>query len=280
MSRWVVLSWIREVVVEHKLSRQAYHLAIMFLDILLSTEPCSQEHFQLMSVTALMVALKTCDVEQLSTAGLVEFVYDEEKTPDQNRKNTEDAQRFLMKYEYKLMKTMKWDVMIPTAIDFLEHAFQFAAFISNPQPLPFPENIPDLRDDPSANTILHQQYDTMLFARAASIVDKAVMDYHSLKFAPSEIAASAFWRIYSETIDAVPSDELLVTATGYTLSSLQECLKFLEPFAECDIYQIFHEPIMIEAVQKWQLNEKDFRLEQDQIPFGMGPVDYGTGFLI
>jgi hypothetical protein len=275
MSRWIVLSWVREVMVEHKLSRQAFHSTVQFLDILLSTESVTQETFQLLSVTALMVALKTCDVEQLSTSFLVEFVYDEENyTLEENMKSLDDAKRFLMKYEYKLMKTMKWDVMIPTVIDFLEHAFQFAA-IATGQAInfPLPENIRDYRDDPSANTILHQKYDTLLFVRAASIADKAVMDYHSLKYAPSEIAAAVFWRVYSEFCET--SDLLLEQATGYKVSALQSCLEFLDPFMECDIYQILQEPLMIEAYQKWQLVDKDFRLEQDQIPFSMRPIDYG-----
>jgi hypothetical protein len=281
MSRWVVLSWIREVIVEHKLSRQAFHLTTQLLDVFLSTENISQDNFQLISVAALMVALKTCDVEQLATNYLVEFVYDDENmTPDQNIKAMDDAKRFLMKFECKLMKTMKWDVMIPTVIDFLEHAFQFATIASgNAISYPFPDIIRDYRDDPSANTIIHQKYDTVFFARAASIADKAVMDYHSMKYSPSEIAASIFWRVYSESSKEPISELLLMQATGYKLSALQSCIGFLNSYVECNVCQILQDPFMIEAYQKWLEADKEFRLEQDQMPFFMKSFEFGNKYL-
>ena len=58
LSRWVVLNWIRDVCVEHRMSRQSFHSAIQLLDIFLSNFDFDQTNFQLVAVTALLVSLK------------------------------------------------------------------------------------------------------------------------------------------------------------------------------------------------------------------------------
>jgi hypothetical protein len=128
----------------------------------------------------------------------VEFVWDEESmTPQENQANIDFAKKFLLKYEFKLMKLMDWNVMLPTPLDFLRHSFQFAAlFEGSLYNSDLPDMLFDSRYERGADTVLHQKYDTMMFAQAAAIIDRAVMDYHSLNFLGSQIAAAVFWMIY------------------------------------------------------------------------------------
>lgn len=58
LSRWVVLNWIRDVCVEHRMLRQSFHAAVQFLDIFLSNFDFGEDNFQLVAVAALTVALK------------------------------------------------------------------------------------------------------------------------------------------------------------------------------------------------------------------------------
>jgi hypothetical protein len=80
---------------------------VQFLDIFLTNENITEESLQLIAVTALMVALKIHDTQQFPISFLVEFMWDEENlSPEDNAKQMEDAKRFLLKFEYKLMKVL------------------------------------------------------------------------------------------------------------------------------------------------------------------------------
>lgn len=87
--------------------------------------------------------------------------------------------------------------MLPTPLDFLRHAFQYAAlFEGNSVNNPLPEMLYDCRKEKGFVTVLHQKYDTMLFAQAASMLDRIVVDYDSLSFPGSQLAAAVFWKVY------------------------------------------------------------------------------------
>ena len=92
---------------------------------------------------------------------------------------------------------MNWDVILPTSIEFLRHNLQYAALWEEvPETGVLPDVIRDPLADRQANTVFHQKYDTMMFARGAVILDRAALDYHSLNFRQSQIAAAVFWMIY------------------------------------------------------------------------------------
>ena len=65
--------------------------------------------------------------------------------------------------------------MLPTAVDFLRHNFKMAAIYNK--------------------TALN--YDSMIFARACLLLDRAVFDYDSLCFSGSQLAAGVFWIFFS-----------------------------------------------------------------------------------
>lgn len=196
-SRWIILNWIREVVVEHKLTRLSFYAAVQFLDIFLSQESFEEDRLQLIAVTALLVALKSYEVEQLTIEVLVQFLWDEQNcTPLENFKQKEAATRFLLKYEFKLVKIMKCDLLYPNALDFLRHAYQFATLHTPMVQEPIPLMLFDSRTETSSNSVLHPQYNTMAFVKAADILDKVIMDVVSLNFAPSLLAAAVFWKTY------------------------------------------------------------------------------------
>jgi hypothetical protein len=167
-----------------------------------------------------------------------------------------------------------------------------------------PDLLYDSRQEYSSTSSMHQRYDTMLFAKAASILDQAVMDYESLNFSSSILAAAVFWKVLKDIpiehwdpestqllygIDKEkklsPEDTkerkcfakniLLIVSTGYHFSDIENCCKFLDNYEYCEIERILESRNMIELIQKFQTEGRDFRLEEDQIPCSLDPAKYG-----
>ncbi|KAJ3369935.1 hypothetical protein HDU91_006735 [Kappamyces sp. JEL0680] len=281
LNRWMVC-------VEHRMTRQTFHSAIQYLDIFLTNFDFGQDNVQLIGVAALLVSLKINETNHYPVAFLVEFMWDEEAmSPEENQRNLEQAKRFLLKYECKLMKLMKWNVMLPTSIDFLRHSLQFAMLFEGKtcsERLSAP--LYDSRDERGNDTVFHQKFDTLLFAQAAAILDKAAIDYHSLPFLGSQLAAAAFWMVYPKDgssgacwqLTLEYQEQLLLAATGYSLDQLGECFQFLDNYFSSpeDVYSILDCEMMQEVIQKHASEDIDFKLEEHQIPCLMSAADYGT----
>lgn len=101
---------------------------------------------------------------------------------------------------------MDWNVLIPTPHDFLKHSFQFATLADKtrrPNEIPGAEAIPMGLFDSNAvqtnATFFHPRYNAVLFAKACTLLDKAVMDSQSCDFLSSELAAAVFWRSYPKS---------------------------------------------------------------------------------
>lgn len=195
---------------------------------------------------------------------------------------------------------------LPTPLDFLRQGIQnsciiFKKFASKE----IPEYLYDSRCELSANTMMHPKFDGMIFARAASILDKAVADYESLQFSASILAAAVLWkffdgieineaayqnlkeleRFYDFGINCKDSKTkyrniLSIATTGYRYDVIESCVKFLAPYPPCNIEEILGSADMIELIKKWRDQNSLFRVEEDLIPCYLEREDYGTFILI
>jgi hypothetical protein len=197
-------------------------------------------------------------------------------------------------------------VYLPTPLDFLRQGFQNSCIIfKNFASKEIPEYLYDSRCELSANTMMHPKFDGMIFARAASILDKAVADYGSLHFSASILAAAALW-IFFDEIDINDAayqrlkkletfhdygikckdskvkyrNILSIATTGYRYEVIESCVNFLEPYPPCNIEDIVGSAEMIEWIKKWREQNSLFRVEEDLIPCYLEREDYGTAILI
>ena len=99
--------------------------------------------------------------------------------------------------------------MLPLPIDFLRHSLHFACFKEGPLIFaPFPEGFYNsLKEE---TTTLHQKYCTMLFLKAVSVLDDAVLDVESINFCGSVLAAGVFWKVYPMEDKSFEEKELLL----------------------------------------------------------------------
>ncbi|KAJ2995978.1 hypothetical protein HDV02_000264 [Globomyces sp. JEL0801] len=280
ISRWALIDWLREVSVEHRLMKGTFHSAIQYYDIFLSKETIDESHYQLLIVACLLVAVKVNvtnlfakfekEATRFTLDTLIEFMWDENEPNEVNEKQMELGKMFLLKYEYKLMKIMNWDLLLPTPLDFLQHALQFATFVEPPTYYEdLPNELVESRD--RCTTIQHQRYCTMQFSHAVTILDQSVLDYRSLSFPPSVLAATAFYKHISTHTLSVPVEKLLLTATGYTVNDLSDCLQFMEVYHPENVEEILTTECMQKTIKNYSsfLNEnlldQDFKLQQHQI---------------
>ncbi|KAJ3277141.1 hypothetical protein HDV01_000193 [Terramyces sp. JEL0728] len=213
---------------------------------------------------------------------LVEFLYDEELPPETNNKNQSDAKKFLLKWEFKLMLSMEWNVLIPTAHDFLKHSFQFATIADkkrNPSELPGTEDIPmglfDSNVVQTNPTFFHPRYNAVLFAKACTLLDKAAMDSKSCDFLPSELAAAVFWRSYPKSSTEEQSESILLACTGYEHDQLLKCLEFLQLYEMSNINEIINTDFVTSMIaHNSEKEETQFRIEDHQLPLDMESSDF------
>ncbi|KAJ3325913.1 hypothetical protein HDV06_002298 [Boothiomyces sp. JEL0866] len=282
LSRWVLLSWIKEVIVEQRMFRQTFHATVQYMDILFAIGDFGQEFFQLIAVTALLVALKANETFHLPMEQLVEFLYDEDLPPEVNNHNQAQAKKFLLKWEFKLMMNMDWNILLPTAQDFLKHAYQFATVADRkrqPNELPGAEEIPMGLFDSNAvqtnSTFFHPRYNSVLFAKACTLLDKAIMDSKSCDFLSSELAAAVFWRSYPKSETKDQSEYILLACTGYELEQLSNCLEFLQAYHMSDITEIINSEFVTSMIaHNSEKEETQFRIEDHQLPLNMESSDF------
>jgi hypothetical protein len=195
-----------------------------------------------------------------------------------------------------LTQRLDFDLILPTPDDFLKRYLQFGSIVLDQrQDQSVPDFIIEYRNEPYSNTIAHPKFSAMLYAKASNIIDYAVMDYQSLEFSPSILAAGVFfkamqtvcidlnkWAILSKSKDDTVSKEelLLFHVTGYRLDQIKNCLKFLEPYSMSDLSNVFNDVGVLDLIQKWDHEGRPFRLEEDQLVGTMKNSDYGNFLLM
>lgn len=168
---------------------------------------------------------------------------------------------------------LNWDVILPTSFDFLRHNLQYAALYSGQVSYArLPSMLYESREERSAKTVMHQRYDTLVFARAAAILDQAMLDYDSLAIVGSVLAAAVFWLVYLENGSVADSEKILIITSGYQRAALSAALDFLQPYSlytEQDVLKSLDTEEMTNLVQTCTVDSMHFRLEEHQTPVEM-----------
>jgi hypothetical protein len=172
-----------------------------------------------------------------------------------------------------LTKHLNWDVFLPTPIDFLKHAFHFAAIFEGEDQIPWGDVPPAfynsrVAEKSSSNSVLHPRFEIMLFIRAATILDNAVLDFGSSSFTGSELASGIFYIVFPHE-HGTKREKLLAAVTGYTVSQLASVIEFLEPYRGCSSQKIL-EILNLDLVNDMRRNfgegGEPYRIEEDQTP--------------
>lgn len=273
MDRWRVLNWIREICCDNRLTRTTFQASILYLDGMLEAFECHKSGLQLIAVAALLIATKLHDTLNFTVESLMEFIWNEDETDIQNRILVQDAIKFVIKYEHKFTMHHHWNIFVPIPIDFLRHSFHFAALKEDIQQFePFPDGFYNSMEEDVNSTVMHQKYNTTLFLKAVSLLDDALLDFDSLNFAGSKLAAGVFWKTYPmDQKDNQQKELLLKIATGYCINQLEDVLEFLEPysFSVEDLYAVLSGEFLSEILGNAQMLGFCYRLEELQTPSNM-----------
>jgi len=111
--RRILIDWLHEVAQEYTLEWQTLLLAIQISDQYLHLATVQKTNLQLVGVTALWIAAK---MEEIQPPPVHDFTY-----------ISDDAYTYteVMEFESQMLKTLGWNVTIPTPLDFQSHLLLF-----------------------------------------------------------------------------------------------------------------------------------------------------------
>ena len=204
------------------------------------------------------------------------------------------------------MQLLDFELFLPTPIDYLRRYFQQSSILlDHSQDEPLPEML--YIHEPSMESFMIPKYSLLLFAKAASVLDQAVLDYYSLKFPASVLAAAVFavaiqhctlspnfgnatffnrdpngqeYRYPTHINDEETFKKLMLLSTGFNTESLTECMLFLQPYQPSDIVETLKDEHRIDCIQRWSMESTPFRLEEDQLSNDIDELFYGNFYLI
>ncbi|OMH84608.1 G1/S-specific cyclin-E1 [Zancudomyces culisetae] len=198
--RPILIDWLMEVSADYLLHRRTLYLAIYLLDVLLSgTSDTPTTLLQCYGAAALYVAMKmeessSCVPKLVDMAKLSMGAF----TPSQ-----------LKTAEFQIVDAASWSLCVPVIPDFI------SAFVHRARSF-----FPSLFSDTVSSADI--------FSLACDYADLAVHCYDSLTFSASKLAASCFYLSISSFFTPILSPQDFDRITGYTFSSLCDCLHFLE----------------------------------------------------
>lgn len=111
--RRILIDWLHEVAQEYTLEWQTLLLAIQISDQYLHLATVQKTNLQLVGVTALWIAAK---MEEIQPPPVHDFTY-----------ISDDAYTYteVIEFESQMLKTLGWNVTIPTPLDFQSHLLLF-----------------------------------------------------------------------------------------------------------------------------------------------------------
>ncbi|KAL2914947.1 G1/S-specific cyclin-E1 [Polyrhizophydium stewartii] len=247
--RTMLTIWMREAVSERKHTRKTFHLSVCFFDIFVSRVGIADLHvddMQILAVACTQLAAKIEELDVPSTAEMLGFTVQDVKPED------EDAIKFASInkcnwFEKTLVMTLEFECILPTCIDFLRALFQLAV-LAEPRSRDGVGRAGDVVIDdisvaqqPQGMSVLDRNFNPLLFAEAASLLDQAVCQEWSLGFTHYTLAATAFHVAFERALASRGSSgdaesfwpdgglaRLFETVTGCELCDIQECLAAME----------------------------------------------------
>ncbi|XP_054696849.1 G1/S-specific cyclin-E1 isoform X1 [Grus americana] len=191
--RTILLDWLMEVCEVYRLHRETFYLAQDFFDRFMATQQnVVKTLLQLIGISSLFIAAK---LEEIYPPKLHQFAYVTDGAC------TEDE---ILGMELIIMKALNWNLNPLTVVSWLNIYMQ-VAYLNE-----FYE-------------VLLPQYPQQIFVQIAELLDLCVLDIGCLEYTYGVLAASALYHF--------SSSELMQKVSGYKWCEIEECVKWMVPFA-------------------------------------------------
>jgi len=192
--RSILFDWLMEVSEEYHLTKETTHLSFNYIDRVLCTySRFPREKYQLLGITCLFIASKIEEIHALKPKDVV-LVTDKSYTFEE-----------VTTMEALIPQNLGWNLLPPTAISWLK--MFFALSIS--------DNIMEVS----------LKFPRLKYVEMAQIIDYCVLDFESVQFLPSVIAASVFSQY------CVSSEEFLrITGYQHQDEPIVKCLSWITKF--------------------------------------------------
>ncbi|KAI7842522.1 hypothetical protein COHA_003876 [Chlorella ohadii] len=181
--RAILIDWLVDVHLKFKLMPETLYLTVDLIDRFLEAKQVTRKHLQLVGVTAMLVASK---YEEIWAPEVRDFVYisDRAYTRDQ-----------ILNMEKIMLNALRFNLTVPSIYNFLGRNFKAAGVVNN-------------------------QDVTLL---STYLVELSLVDYSSLKYPYSMIAAAATYVALKAVGAADAFPVALERHSGYNVASVQTC---------------------------------------------------------
>ncbi|KAJ3327858.1 G1/S-specific cyclin-E1 [Blyttiomyces sp. JEL0837] len=241
-ARMLLCNWILSLASKAVYSRKTYHLAVALLDFYLSDESDLQiEDFQILGSMVLAFAAKN-EEQETSIEQFLIFLkdgYDDNPAvgEDMLMKGIEKAHSMEKKLMTKMKNGETWS--LPTPYDWLEIYFQNCALVHPQFRIPRKNHGSTLLGSVGTSGVagsgknggpmmdgefLERRFDDKKFLEAASLLARLVLDYGSLRFQNSLLAAGVF------SLTCHLDNDRLEIVTGFTKYQLSEVYDYILDF--------------------------------------------------
>lgn len=185
--RAILIDWLVDVHLKFKLMDETLYLTVNLIDRFLEAKQVTRKHLQLVGVTAMLVASK---YEEIWAPEVRDFVYisDRAYTRDQ-----------ILNMEKIMLNSLRFNLTVPSIYNFMGRNFKAAGVVNDKEV-------------------------TLL---ATYLVELSMVEYGTLKFPYSQIAAAATYVAQLAVGAADPYSHTLARHSGYTLSAIMDCSQHL-----------------------------------------------------
>lgn len=191
--RVILLDWLMEVCEVYKLHRETFYLAQDFFDRFMATQQnIVKTLLQLIGISSLFIAAK---LEEIYPPKLQQFAYVTDGAC------TEEE---ILGMELIIMKALSWNLSPLTIVSWLNIYMQIAYLNEMCE-------------------VLLPQYPQLIFVQIAELLDLCVLDVGCLEYTYGILAASALYHF--------SSSELMQKVSGYELCDIEDCVRWMIPFA-------------------------------------------------
>jgi len=199
--RALLADWLIEVCEEFVLHRETYYMALNFVDRYLTAKSnVKKSNLQAIGVTTLFMAAK---IQEIYPPPITMFVDITDRSVSENA---------VLQMELDILTVLKWKLCPVTVITWLELYLQADAL-------------------PVVNTTIVEafskpKYHKPGFYKVCQLMDLCSLDYASIRFPPSVLAACAIHL-------AIGGNNFteMINHTGYTMLQLEPCLQWMRAFA-------------------------------------------------
>jgi cyclin E len=199
--RALLADWLIEVCSDFVLHRETYYLALNFVDRYLTAEVgVRKSNLQAIGVTALFMAAK---IQEIYPPPINQFVDITDRSVSEEK---------VLAMEVEMLTKLNWNLCPVTVTAWLEVYLQTGALPNRSTTIVEAFSVP--------------KYGKPDFYRVCQLLDLSSLDYKSLRFLPSVLAACAIHlAIGGENFKE------MVKHTGYSMAQLAPCLEWMRAFS-------------------------------------------------